>query len=197
MTALYVSQRDPFVFTRRSNYGRASAPPASVMLKFGIFFFDYDLDGWLDLLTANGHIEAEIATIQPSQQLQAARAAVLECPRHRPRQFLCSRPNGEVRRGPFQAHRGPRLGLRRYRRRRRSGRAPDPNWRAAPAAAQRSKARSSLAALKLVGKVSNRDAIGAWVKVRLGNRTLSRQVDADARFPFPIRTAGHVWAWTR
>ena len=29
-------------------------------LTFGVFFFDYDLDGWLDLLTANGHIEDEI-----------------------------------------------------------------------------------------------------------------------------------------
>jgi hypothetical protein len=30
--------------------------------------------------------------------------------------------------------------------------------------------------LKLVGTKSNRDAIGAWIKVRLGNQTLSRQV---------------------
>ena len=32
--------------------------------------------------------------------------------------------------------------------------------------------------LKLVGTKSNRDAIGAWVKVRVGNQTLSRQVMA-------------------
>jgi hypothetical protein len=30
--------------------------------------------------------------------------------------------------------------------------------------------------LKLVGTKSNRDAIGAWVKVRIGNTTMSRQV---------------------
>lgn len=30
--------------------------------------------------------------------------------------------------------------------------------------------------LKLVGTRSNRDAIGAWIKVRLGSRVLSRQV---------------------
>ena len=30
--------------------------------------------------------------------------------------------------------------------------------------------------LKLVGTKSNRDAIGAWIKVRVGNQTLSRQV---------------------
>jgi hypothetical protein len=30
--------------------------------------------------------------------------------------------------------------------------------------------------LKLVGTRSNRDAIGAWIKVRVGGQTLSRQV---------------------
>lgn len=30
--------------------------------------------------------------------------------------------------------------------------------------------------LKLVGTKSNRDAIGAWIKARVGGRTLSRQV---------------------
>jgi hypothetical protein len=30
--------------------------------------------------------------------------------------------------------------------------------------------------LKLVGSECNRDAIGAWVKLRMGNRTLARQV---------------------
>jgi enediyne biosynthesis protein E4 len=30
--------------------------------------------------------------------------------------------------------------------------------------------------LKLVGSSSNRDAIGAWIKIRAGNHTLSRQV---------------------
>jgi hypothetical protein len=38
------------------------------MLTFGLFFFDYDLDGRLDLLQANGHLEEEIAVLQSSQQ---------------------------------------------------------------------------------------------------------------------------------
>src|SRR5262249_39779047 len=37
------------------------------LLKFGAFFFDYDLDGRLDILTCNGHIEPEIAHIQKGQ----------------------------------------------------------------------------------------------------------------------------------
>ncbi len=34
-------------------------------LTFGAFYFDYDLDGWLDLFLANGHLDPEIERIQP------------------------------------------------------------------------------------------------------------------------------------
>jgi enediyne biosynthesis protein E4 len=44
----------------RSEVGRASL----LTLGFGCFFFDYDLDGWLDLFVLNGHIENEIERIQ-------------------------------------------------------------------------------------------------------------------------------------
>lgn len=44
----------------RSEVGRSSL----LTLGFGCFFFDYDLDGWLDILVANGHIEADIERIQ-------------------------------------------------------------------------------------------------------------------------------------
>ena len=44
-----------------STVGRASL----LYLTFGAFFFDYDLDGWLDLFAANGHIEEEINRVQP------------------------------------------------------------------------------------------------------------------------------------
>jgi hypothetical protein len=42
--------------------------PSRLPLKFGTFFFDYDNDGRLDLLVANGHIEPDIAKIQKSQE---------------------------------------------------------------------------------------------------------------------------------
>jgi hypothetical protein len=48
----------------RSTIGRASL----LTLAFGVFFFDYDLDGWLDILAANGHIEEEIGRVQPRVQ---------------------------------------------------------------------------------------------------------------------------------
>ena len=33
-------------------------------LTFGAFFFDFDLDGWLDILTANGHLDADVESVQ-------------------------------------------------------------------------------------------------------------------------------------
>jgi len=34
-------------------------------LTFGAFYFDYDLDGWLDLFLANGHLDPDVERIQP------------------------------------------------------------------------------------------------------------------------------------
>jgi enediyne biosynthesis protein E4 len=42
-------------------------PASRLALTFGLFFFDYDLDGRLDLFQANGHLETEISVVQPSQ----------------------------------------------------------------------------------------------------------------------------------
>jgi hypothetical protein len=39
-------------------------------LSFGLFFFDYDLDGRVDLLQTNGHVEDEINVVQPSQHYE-------------------------------------------------------------------------------------------------------------------------------
>ena len=44
-----------------STVGRASL----LSLSFGAFFFDYDLDGLPDIFVANGHLEEEIARVQP------------------------------------------------------------------------------------------------------------------------------------
>jgi enediyne biosynthesis protein E4 len=44
----------------RSEVGRATL----VTLGFGCFFFDYDNDGWADIFVADGHIENEIERVQ-------------------------------------------------------------------------------------------------------------------------------------
>ena len=45
-------------------------PDSRQALSFGLFFFDYDLDGWLDVFQANGHVENEINAVQPSQRYE-------------------------------------------------------------------------------------------------------------------------------
>lgn len=42
-------------------------PASRIPLTFGLVFLDYDLDGRLDLLLANGHLEHEINKVQQSQ----------------------------------------------------------------------------------------------------------------------------------
>ncbi len=49
-----------------STVGRESL----LSLSFGVFFFDYDLDGYPDILTSNGHIEEEIGRVQPKIKYQ-------------------------------------------------------------------------------------------------------------------------------
>ena len=44
-----------------SSVGRSSL----LSLTFGVFFFDFDLDGYPDIFAANGHTEVEIERIQP------------------------------------------------------------------------------------------------------------------------------------
>lgn len=47
---------------RRSGIGSATL----LTLGFGCFFFDYDLDGWPDVFISNGHIDADIQHVQPN-----------------------------------------------------------------------------------------------------------------------------------
>jgi len=67
MTALYVSQQAPLQFADEAIIA-GIGPASRSALTFGVLFFDYDLDGRLDLVTANGHVEDEINKVQASQQ---------------------------------------------------------------------------------------------------------------------------------
>ncbi|MGC8639616.1 MAG: CRTAC1 family protein [Isosphaeraceae bacterium] len=70
MTALYVSdQPSSLQFSDLANlYGLGA--PTQPPLKFGLFFFDYDLDGRLDLMSANGHLEPDISKVQASESYE-------------------------------------------------------------------------------------------------------------------------------
>ena len=50
----------------RSPIGRSSL----LSLTFGLFFLDYDLDGYPDIFAANGHIEEQIGRVQPKVQYE-------------------------------------------------------------------------------------------------------------------------------
>jgi len=71
MTSLYISQGDPSLFADEAIVEGIGAP-SRLMLSFGVLFLDYDLDGRLDLLQANGHLESEIDSVDPSQTYEQA-----------------------------------------------------------------------------------------------------------------------------
>ena len=174
MNALYVSQRDSLMFADEA-ITEGMGPASRLLLKFGLFFFDYDLDGRLDVLTANGHLEEEINKVQQSQQYRQPAQLFWNRGAARGVSFVPVPPTkagGDlfkpiVGRGSAFADidgdgdldvvmtqiGGRPLLLRNDQR-------LDNNW----------------LRLKLIGTASNHDAIGAWIKVRAGGHTLSRQV---------------------
>jgi hypothetical protein len=67
MSSLFVGRFGGLVYSDEAIV-EGIGPESRATLTFGLFFFDYDLDGRLDLLQANGHLEEEIAILQSSQR---------------------------------------------------------------------------------------------------------------------------------
>ncbi len=174
MNALYVAQRDSLVFADEA-IKEGVGPASQKLLKFGLFFFDYDLDGRLDVLTANGHLEPEINRVDSLQQYRQpaqlfwnrggkkgtgfeavpadkCSADILKPIVGRGSAFADIDGDGDLDVVLTQIG-GPPLVLR-------NDTPRGQHW----------------LRLKLTGTKSNRDAIGAWIKVRAAGHTLSRQV---------------------
>ncbi len=173
MTALYVAAPSlPLLFTDEA-ITEGIGPASRLLLTFGTFFFDYDLDGRLDVLSVNGHLEPDITKVQSSQTY--AQPAQLFWNRGRTPCFVPVPPDKAgadlfqpiVGRGSAYADLdgdgdldvvlaqtgGPPLLLR-------NDQALGHRW----------------VRLKLVGTRSNRDAIGAEVTLRARGRAQHRTV---------------------
>jgi hypothetical protein len=174
MNALYMAQRDSLLFADEA-VKEGLGPASQKLLKFGLFFFDYDLDGRLDVLTANGHLEPEINRVEASQQYR------------QPAQLFWNR--GDSKGVGFAAVPEDKCGSALFKPIVGRGSAYadiDGDGDLDVIITQISgtplllrndqKLNHHWVRLKLVGTRSNRDAIGAWVRARVGGRTLSRQV---------------------
>lgn len=174
MTALYVGGATAGLFTDESiSWG--VGPTSRLPLKFGVMFFDWDLDGRLDLLSVNGHLEEEITKVQASQKYRqpaqlfwnAGAAGFVPVG---PEQTGSALFTPIVGRGCAQADLdgdgdedllftqtgGAPLLLR-------NDRPIDRRW----------------VRLKLVGTRANRDALGATVQLKAGGKTQWRTVTAN------------------
>jgi hypothetical protein len=69
MSSFYVARAGAPLFTDEAIVS-GIGPGSRRALSFGLFFFDYDLDGRMDLLQTNGHVEDEINVVQPSQHYE-------------------------------------------------------------------------------------------------------------------------------
>ncbi|MGY6587736.1 MAG: CRTAC1 family protein [Wenzhouxiangella sp.] len=67
MSSFFVGRPETASFADQSIIAGIGAP-TRLALTFGVFFFDYDLDGRLDYLQTNGHVENDINRVQSSQQ---------------------------------------------------------------------------------------------------------------------------------
>ena len=175
MTALYVSKQNALTFADEA-IAQGIGPASRHLLSFGVFFFDYDLDGWLDLLTTNGHLEEEIAKVQPDQQYRQPAQLFWNARGVRASGGFVAIPAEETARDLFQPIAG------------RGSAFADIDGDgdldllltqvAGPPILLRNdqQLRHHWMRLKLAGTRANRDAIGAWIKIRAGGKSLWRHV---------------------
>ncbi|MEM9303778.1 MAG: CRTAC1 family protein [Pseudomonadota bacterium] len=87
MTSFYVAPPGDTLFSDLS-VATGVGPDSRQALSFGLFFFDVDLDGRLDLLQTNGHVEDEINVVQPSQNHAQSTQLFWQCGLDCARRFL-------------------------------------------------------------------------------------------------------------
>lgn len=78
MTALYVSLPGTLQFADEA-VSNGLGSHTLLELTFGVCWGDFDLDGRLDLLSANGHLENDIHRVQPTQQYRQPPSLFWNC----------------------------------------------------------------------------------------------------------------------
>jgi hypothetical protein len=180
MTALYVAEKEPFQFFDAA-LATGLGPPTRLSLTFGVLFVDYDLDGRLDILSSNGHLEEDINKVQPTQFYEQP-----------PKLFWNSGPEQSTEFVPVTTEQvGEELGQRMV------GRGSvyadfdgdgdlDLLLIACGAAPRLLRNDQALGhhwlRVKLVGKGMNRSALGAVVQAHVGERLLQRDVRATRSY---------------
>ncbi len=93
-TALYVRRTlaDQLPVFQDEAVSNGIAPPTRPELTFGVFFFDSDLDGRLDIFAANGHLEADINLVQSSQHYQQPPQLLWNCGPQHENEFVALEP---------------------------------------------------------------------------------------------------------
>ena len=86
MSSFYVARPGEGLFSDDAIVSGVGAPSRRA-LTFGVFFFDADLDGRLDMLAANGHVEPEIRRVQASQSYGQPIQLFWNCGKDCPRRY--------------------------------------------------------------------------------------------------------------
>ena len=87
MSSFYVARPGEGLFSDDAIVSGVGAPSRRA-LTFGLFFFDADLDGRLDMLAANGHVEPEIQRVQASQSYAQPTQLFWNCGTDCPRRYV-------------------------------------------------------------------------------------------------------------
>ncbi len=174
MSALYVSRLRNLQFYDEA-VANGFGPATRLELTFGVLFLDFDLDGRLDLFQANGHLEDDIAKVQASQHYEQSPQLFWNAGAQFNTEFI--KCGEQVTGADFQkpmVGRGSSyadidgdgdldlliLGCGQKPRLLRNDQKLNNHW----------------LRVKLVGKSSNRDGIGALVEIRVGDVTQARRV---------------------
>jgi len=87
MTALYVSRGEGLQF-KDDAIANGLGPQTRLELTFGVLFVDIDLDGRLDVVAANGHLEEEINRVQKTQFYEQPPRLYFNCGAEQSTEFM-------------------------------------------------------------------------------------------------------------